>query len=228
MSKSARKKSAPNTAARAVAAPTPARPRTHASHTPYVIKHRRTWAYWAVGGLAVAGLLVVSFLSDSNRPGSSSGASTLAVGSRAPQLVGTDPLTGQLIDSTYLAGKNVLYYFSAGSTCQACMTQAQALQRDASQLARDHITLVMVTNDNAQTLAASARSYGLSIPMVADPGGAITNRFGAVGGGMDMGPNTADHSFVLVDRRGIVRFHEDFPSMWISTSALLHRFPMMA
>ncbi|HQT99348.1 MAG TPA: redoxin domain-containing protein [Acidimicrobiales bacterium] len=228
MSKSARKKSAPNTAARPAAAPTNARTRTPASHTPYVIKHRRTWAYWAVGGLVVAGLLFVSFLSDSNRPGSSSTNAILPVGSRAPQFAGSDPLTGQLISSTYLAGKNVLYYFSAGSTCQACMTQAQALQQDASQLARDHITLVMVTNDNAQTLAASARSYGLTIPMVADPGGVITNRFGAVGGGMDMGPNTADHSFVLVDRHGIVRFHEDFPSMWISTSALLHRFPMMA
>ncbi len=221
MSKSARKKPVRHLVA-------PAAARVPALRTPNVIKHPRTWTYWAAGALVIVGLLVVSFLSDSSRPGGPSGASTLAVGSRAPQLVGTDPLTGQLIDSTYLAGKNVLYYFSAGSTCQACMTQAQALQHDASQLTRDHITLVMVTNDNATTLAASARSYGLTIPMVADPGGAITNRFGAVGGGMDMGPNTADHSFVLVDRRGIVRFHEDFPSMWISTSALLHRFPMMA
>lgn len=228
MSKSARKKSAPRIAARPVVAPAANRTRTPAPHTPYAVKHHHTRIYWAAGALIIAGLLVMSFLSDSNRPGGSSGASTLAVGSRAPQFVGTDPLTGQLIDSTYLAGKNVLNYFSAGSTCQACMTRAQALQHDASQLTRDHITLVMVTNDNATTLAASARSYGLTIPMVADPGGAITNRFGTVGGGIDMGPNTTDHSFVLVDRHGIVRLHEDFPSMWISTSPLLHRFPMMA
>ena len=226
--KSARKKSATRIAARPVIAPTANRTRTPASHKPHVIKHHHAWIYWAAGALAIATLLFVSFLSDSNRPGGSSGASTLAVGSRAPQFAGTDPLTGQLIDSTYLSGRNILYYFSAGSTCQACMTQAQALQHDASQLNRDHITLVMVTNDSATTLAASARSYGLTIPMVADPGGVITSRFGAVGGGMDMGPNTADHSFVLVDRHGIVRFHEDFPGMWISTSALLHRFPMMA
>ncbi len=228
MSKSARNKSVARTVARPVGAPTTNRTRTPASHSPYVVKHHRTWIYWTTGALVIAGLLFVSFLSDLKHPGASSGTSTLAVGSRAPQFAGTDPLTGQLIDSKDLAGKNVLYYFSAGSTCQACMTQAQALQRDASQLTRDHITLVMVTNDSADTLAASARSYGLTLPMLADPDGSITNRFGAVGGGMDMGPNTADHSFVLVDRRGIVRFHEDFPSMWISTSALLHRFPTMA
>ena len=226
MSKSARKKSATRIVDRPVV-PTASRTRTSASHKPYVIRHHHAWIYWSAGALVIAAILFVSFLADSNRPGASSSVSSLAVGSRAPQFVGIDPQTGQLIDSTYLAGRNVLYYFSAGSTCQACMTQAQALQRDASQLTRDHITLVMVTNDNATTLAASARSYGLTIPMVADPGGVITSRFGAVGGGMDMGPNTADHSFILVDRHGIVRFHEDFPGMWISTSALLHRFPMM-
>ena len=227
MSKSTGKKSAPRIAVRPVVTATSNRTRSTASHTPYVVKHHRPWIFWAAGALVIAALLFVSSLADSNRPGASSGISSLAVGSRAPHFAGTDPLTGQLIDSTYLAGRNVLYYFSAGSTCQACMTQAQALQHDAAQLLRDHITLVMVTNDSATSLAASARSYGLTIPMVADPGGVMTSRFGAVGGGMDMGANTADHSFVLVDRHGIVRFHEDFPGMWISTSALLHRFPTM-
>lgn len=223
MSKPTAKKSA-----RPIVSKASDRPRTSASHKPHVVKHTRANIYWGLGALVIVGLLGVSFLTDSSRPGSSPASTRLPVGSRAPLFRGTDPLTGKLIDSTYLAGKNVLYYFSAGSTCQACMTQAQALQRDVQQLTRDHITLVMVTNDAATTLAASAHSYGLTIPMVADPGGAITNRFGAVGGGMDMGPNTADHSFVLVDRHGIVRFHEDFPGMWISTSALLHRFPMMS
>lgn len=222
MSKSARKKPTHRPVAR-TARPT----RTLASHRSKVTKRPRTRIYWAAGALVIVVLLIVSFQSDSNRPGQSSATTNLAVGSRAPQFAGSDPLTGQLIDSTYLAGKNVLYYFSAGSTCQACMTQAQALQRDSKQLAAAHIVLVMVTNDNATSLVAAAHSYGLTLPMVADPGGAITNRFGAVGGGMDMGPNTADHSFLLVDRHGVVRFHEDFPEMWISTSALLHRFPTM-
>jgi peroxiredoxin len=192
-----------------------------------VSKHSRTKLYWALGALAVVGLLVASFVADAGRPGNSSVNGRFAVGSRAPSFSGLDPLTGRWINSSSLAGKNVLYYFSAGSSCQACMTQAQALQRDDQQLARDNIALVMVTNDSASGLVAAAHSYGLTLPMVADPAGAITNRFGAVGGGMDMGPNTADHSFMLVDRKGIVRFRQDFPTMWISTSELMHRFPMM-
>jgi len=192
-----------------------------------VSRHSPVKLYWALGVLLVAGLLVASFMADSGRPANSAANGRFAVGSRAPSFSGLDPQTGQWINPQNLMGKNVLYYFSAGSSCQACMTQAQALQRDAQQLARDNINLIMVTNDSAAGLVAAAHSYGLTIPMVADPGGVITGRFGAVGGGMDMGPNTADHSFMLVDRTGIVRFHKDFPNMWISTSALIHQFPMM-
>ncbi|HVB71720.1 MAG TPA: redoxin domain-containing protein [Acidimicrobiales bacterium] len=222
MSKPARKK-----AARPTAQPAASRPRTQAARTPRVVQHTRAKFYWATGALALVVLLVVSFLVDSNRPSSSSASARLPVGSRASHFTGLDPLTGQMINSTYFAGKNILFYFSAGSSCQACVTQAQALQRDNQQLTRDHIVLVMVTNDSSAGLVAAAHAYSLSIPMVADPGGAITRRFDAIGGGMSMGPNSADHSFMLVDRHGIVRFHQDFPGMWISTSALLHRFPMM-
>ena len=222
MSKSARKK-----IVRPVVSPAAKRPHAPASHAPSLRGHARSKLYWALGSLAVVGLLVASFVADSGRPGTAAAKGHFAVGSRAPNFSGLDPLTGRWINSSSLAGKNVLYYFSAGSSCQACMTQAQALQRDNKQLARENITLVMVTNDSASGLVAAAHSYGLTLPMVADPAGAITNRFGAVGGGMDMGANTADHSFMLVDRRGVVRFRQDFPTMWISTSALLHRFPMM-
>lgn len=222
MSKSVRKK-----AVRPVVSPAGKRPHAPAPRSRSVNRHSRTKLYWAMGSLIVVGLLAISFAADAGRTGSSSVNGRFAVGSRAPSFSGLDPLTGRWINSSSLAGKNILYYFSAGSSCQACMTQAQALQRDDRQLARDNIALVMVTNDSASGLVAAAHSYGLTLQMVADPTGAITSRFGAVGGGMDMGPNTADHSFMLVDRKGIVRFHQDFPTMWISTSALLHRFPMM-
>jgi hypothetical protein len=45
---------------------------------------------------------------------------------------------------------------------------------------------------------------------------------------MDMGANMADHSFVLVDKMGIVRFHKDFPNMWITTAALLKQMPSVS
>lgn len=195
-----------------------------------------TGAYWIIGVVAAAALIGASFLPGGGSKSSGGGAKigpngveigTLAVGSTAPAFSGTNVLTGKVINSSTLAGRNVLYFFSSGSTCQACMGQAQALQQDIAQLRKDHLTLVMVTNDSTSSLLAAARAYKLTLPMVADPIGALTNLFGAVGGGMDMGANTADHSFILVDKSGVVRFHRDFPGMWITTAALMSKFPRM-
>ena len=155
-------------------------------------------------------------------------ADTLPVGSTAPAFSGRDVLTGKTINASTLKGQNVLYFFSSGTTCQACMVQAQALQQDSSLFAKAHMTLVMVTNDNVSALVAGAHAYKLTLPMVADPTGSLTARFGAVGGGMNMGANAADHSFILVDQTGTVLFHQDFPGMWISPAALIDKLPKVA
>jgi peroxiredoxin len=182
-----------------------------------------------IGLVMAAAVVGASFLVGG---GSSSGPTgvnirTLAVGSVAPTFSGTDALTSTAIDASTLAGENVLYFFNSGSTCQACMVEAQALQEDNSLFKKADITLVMVTNDSVPALVAAARVDKLTIPMVADPTGALTRRFGAVGGGMNMGANTADHSFILVDKSGVVRFHQDFPSMWISPVALFNEISRM-
>ena len=185
--------------------------------------------YWMIGLVLAAAVVGASFLVGG---GSSSGPTgvnirTLAVGSIAPTFSGTDAQTGKAIDASTLAGKNVLYFFNSGSTCQACMVEAEALQADISQFKKADIAIVMVTNDSVSALVVAARVDKLTIPMVADPTGALTNRFGAVGGGMNMGANTADHSFILVDKTGVVRFHRDFPSMWIAATALLNEVQRM-
>jgi thioredoxin-dependent peroxiredoxin len=187
-------------------------------------------AYWAVGALVlVVALIGGSFLiGGKSKVGPGVAASALPVGSTAPAFSGRDVLTGRQISASDLAGKNVLYYFSSGSSCQACMVQAQALQRDMVMLHKAHMSFVMITNDSASTLRAAANGYQLAVPMVADPQGMLTSSFGAVGGGMDMGDHMADHSFVLVDKTGTVRFHKDFPSMWITTSALLKQLPSVS
>lgn len=186
-------------------------------------------AYWAVGLVIAAAVVGASFLVGGGSSNGPTGVNirTLAVGSIAPTFSGTDALTGKAIDASTLAGKNVLYFFNSGSTCQACMVEAESLQEDNSLFKKADITLVMVTNDSVPALVAAARVDKLTIPMVADPTGELTTRFGAVGGGMNMGANTADHSFIMVDKKGVVRFHQDFPSMWITPAALLKELPKM-
>ena len=203
------------------------------------LRHLSTGAYWLIGLVVVAGLIGGSLLMGGNSSNGSTGASTstvpngvsastLPVGSAAPGFSGTDVLTGKTIDTSTLKGQNVLYFFSSGTTCQACMVQAQSLQQDSSLFAKAHMTLVMVTNDSASSLIAGAHAYKLTLPMLADPTGSLTTRFGAVGGGMNMGANMADHSFILVDQTGTVVFHQDFPGMWITPAALINKLPKVA
>jgi hypothetical protein len=43
-----------------------------------------------------------------------------------------------------------------------------------------------------------------------------------------MHANTADHTFVLVDKTGHVRFIKDYPKMWVDVNDLLRQLPKVA
>jgi peroxiredoxin len=183
-------------------------------------------ASWTLGiSLLIAVALGASFMLGS--PGNAARASApLSIGSSAPSFSGTNVLTGQPVDAKTLAGQNVLYFFSEGAGCQACMVQIQALQQHLVHLTRDHLTLVSITNDNDSTLAAAATGYKITTPVVSDPGLTMTKAFHALGGGMHA--DTASHTFILVDKSGKVRFDKDYPSMWIEPSSLLKLLPKVA
>jgi peroxiredoxin len=187
-------------------------------------------AYWLVALVAAAGLIVaVSVLGKGS--GNANAAGPLKVGAVAPHVVGKDVRTGETIDSKKLAGKNVLYYLSEGVMCQACLVQIQALQQHFEHLQRSHITLVSVTNDDPSTLAMAARDYKIATPLISDQSRGIVKSFGVLGGipsGVGMHNDTADHTFVLVDKTGHVRFIRDYPKMWIDVNQLLSQLPKVS
>jgi peroxiredoxin len=180
-----------------------------------------------VGALVVAGVVVLLAASFAVNRGSAPvghaanhmAGTYAAVGSRAPAFTGTNVITGKTVTSAQLSGKKVLYYFSEGSGCQACMVQAQSLEQESAALHAQNITLVSVTNDSPSILRQAASAYRLKGTFVADPERTLTTRFGALGGGMHA--DTADHTFILVDQAGIVRFHQDYPNMWVEPADLL-------
>jgi peroxiredoxin Q/BCP len=185
--------------------------------------------YWLVGLLAVAAVIGATFVvgkgSDANAAG------PIKVGAVAPQVVGRDVVSGQTVDSKQLAGKDVLYYLSEGVMCQACLVQIQALQQHFNHLKGRHLTLVSVTNDDPSTLAQAASDYKITTPLVADTNRKIVKSFGVMGGipaGVGMHNDTADHTFVLVDKTGRVRFVKDYPKMWIDVNALLKQLPQVS
>jgi peroxiredoxin len=217
MSKQSRR---PNRATRHV------KPPAKSTQTRWPLSSTTTWTFGIL--LLVAALLGGTFLfGGAKTSGSVAGeAAPLALGSNAPSFSGTDVISGQAIDAKSLAGKNVLYYFSEGAGCQACMVQIQALQQHLVHLQQAHLTLVSITNDNDSTLGDAASGYKITTPLISDADRSLTKRFGALGGGMHV--DTASHTFILVDKSGKVRFDKDFPSMWVDVPALLKQLPKVA
>ena len=180
----------------------------------------RRYLYGGLAVLAAAALLGASLLVG----GSSKNTSTAAkVGAEAPSFAGYDVVSGRQLSSRELAGKDVLYFFNEGVMCQACLVQIQSLEKHLAHLSQRHLTLVSITNDDPSTLRQAAADYRITTPLIADSSRELTKRFGALGGGMHA--DTADHTFILVDRTGRVRFHRDYPRMWIDPNTLLEELP---
>ena len=187
-----------------------------------------TRALWLLALTGAIGLVVAVSLV--GRGSNANAAGPIKVGEKAPVVSGLDVVTGRQIGSSQLAGKNVLYFLNEGVMCQACLVQIQAMQQHAAELRRLGLVLVSVTNDDAGTLGQAARDYRITTPLIADSSRAIVNSFGVLGGipsGVGMHSDTADHTFVLVDKTGHVRFIRDYPRMWIGVSQLLKDLPTL-
>jgi peroxiredoxin Q/BCP len=185
--------------------------------------------YWLATLVAVGAVIGASFVV--GKGSNANAAGPLKVGARAPAVSGRDVVSGRQLSSKQLAGKDVLYYLSEGVMCQACLVQIQALQQHFDHLKGRHLTLVSVTNDDPTTLAQAASDYKISTPLIADTNREIVKSFGVMGGipsGVGMHNDTADHTFVLVDRTGHVRFIKDYPKMWIDVNALLKQLPKVS
>lgn len=209
------------------------RPNRAARHQEPLASSKQAWRpsqnlYWLAGMVAVVALLGATFLIGGKQ--NANAAPPIKVGAVAPRVVGNDVLTRNRIDSKSYAGKNVLYYLNEGVMCQACLVQIQALQQHVAHMNGLRLTLVSITNDDASTLAMAARAYKITTPLIADTNRSITKSFGVLGGiphGVGMHADTANHTFVLVDRSGKVRFIKDYPKMWADVNTLLEQLPKL-
>ena len=185
--------------------------------------------YWLAALVGVGALIGATFLVGGKPNANAAG--PVKVGDVAPAVVGRDVLTGREVNSKDFAGHNVLYYLNEGVMCQACLVQIQALQQHFAHLERDHLALVSITNDDPSTLAQAAGDYRITTPLISDYDRAITKSFGVLGGipaGVGMHADTANHTFVLVDKTGKVRFVKDYPNMWADVNTLLDALPKLS
>ncbi len=148
----------------------------------------------------------------------------------APAFDERNAITGEPVSSELLRGKNVLLFFSEGVMCQACFQQIQALEARDADLKRRGLVLVNITNDKPEDAQKAASTYRLSTPLIADDDRDMSGAYDVLGQGMH--PNTAGHTFILVDRQGVIRWRRDYwlgsdPTMYVKPDKLFADIPSL-
>ncbi len=172
----------------------------------------------AVVVVAVVGLYFLSSFHHSSAGTSGaagSGAYPYAVGSpglgrQAPN-VNLPATTGGSFDlASYRGHKPVLLYFQEGLTCQPCWDQISVIQKDEAKFRALGIgPIVSITTDPLGEITQKARDQGLTIPVLSDEGGRVSDSYSARDFGM-MGHDRDGHTFVLVGRDGKILWRADY------------------
>ena len=165
-----------------------------------------------VVGLGV--LLAIFLISTGGGSPASAGSYPYAVGSPGPgrvappiQLASTQ---GGQFNLAAQRGKTVLLYFQEGLTCQPCWNQIADLQEHAAQLKAAGIgQVVSITGDPIGAITQKTRDMGLTIPVLSDPGLAVSQSYHANSYGM-MGAGADGHTFILVGPDGVIRWRADY------------------
>ena len=131
-------------------------------------------------------------------------------GQQAPN-VNLPATTGGSFDlASYHGRKPVLLYFQEGLTCQPCWDQISAIEKEIPKFRALGIgPIVSITTDPLGEITQKASDQGLTIPVLSDEGGRVSDTYSARNYGM-MGHDRDGHSFVLVGKDGKVLWRADY------------------
>jgi len=199
------------------AAPKPIRAAQRRSTTTAGSRTRLVVTSLLVVGAAVGGLYLLS-----NRNHASTGTSNGNSGSYPYQVgapgrgaaapdVKLPATTGGTFDlASYRGKKPVLLYFQEGLTCQPCWDQISAIEKDRAKFAALGIgPIVSITTDALGQITQKASDEGLTIPVLSDDGGRVSDSYSARDFGM-MGHDRDGHTFVLVGKNGTIVWRADY------------------
>jgi peroxiredoxin Q/BCP len=102
-------------------------------------------------------------------------------------------------------GKVVVLAFYPGDFTPVCLRQLQHYETEIERMKATGATLWAVSTDTLELHERMAKSYALSFPLLADPGGKVSAAYG-----VRSVLGSARRSIFVIDRAGIVRYaHED-------------------
>ena len=122
---------------------------------------------------------------------------------------GADPEPARLGAADF-AGRWLVLYFYPRDFTSGCTLEARGFQRDLETYRRAGATVVGVSADDADSHASFCGSEGLAFPLLSDPGGVVSRRYGSW-----MAPYSLRHSF-LIDPAGILR------ARWVGVNPSRH------
>jgi len=185
----------------------------------------QSWAdpkrlFWPAVVVVAIGLLAFVALRNNN---TSSGAKASQGGGSYPYAVGSPargasapavnlPATsgGTFNLAAYKGKTQVLLYFQEGLTCQPCWDQIAAIQKDRAKFNAVGIgPIVSITTDPLNLIKQKASDDGLTIPVLSDQGGQVSDSYNARNFGM-MGHDRDGHTFVLIGKDGRIRWRADY------------------
>ena len=116
-------------------------------------------------------------------------------------------------------GRNVLLYFNEGVGCGACFSQMAEFEQSSQALSAAGVTVVPIVANPVADVRQEMAQFGLHTPYLIDPDTRVSQAYSMLGQGMHA--NLPGHGFALVDASGRLRWHMEYPSMYVSTSDLL-------
>jgi peroxiredoxin len=182
----------------------------------YPARRIATWLAWT---LAVVALFAVAILTTGKR---SSAANRLKSGP-APAFAAQNTVNGRLLTSAVFKKGDTLLFFSEGVMCQACLEQIQSLERMSGQLEKRHVALVSITPDSPAQLHQAVAEYKIHTPLLSDESRRMSTDYDVLGLGMHA--DMPGHTFILVDRHGVIRWRHDYTKMFVPPNELLKAIP---
>lgn len=128
------------------------------------------------------------------------------IGQPAPlfDLDGVAPGPDGAVRETHLSteefqGRWIALYFYPKDFTSGCTLEARGFQGDLASFHARNAEVVGVSADDAEAHLSFCGSEGLAYPLLSDPGGLVSRRFGSW-----LAPFSARHSF-LIDPKGVLR-----------------------
>lgn len=125
-----------------------------------------------------------------------------------------------------LRGKNVVLFFNEGLMCYpACWNQVAQLGTDSRFNSPDTVALSVVVDQPGQWQQAIAKMPDLAkATMLFDRGGAASGQLGVLTSTSSMHKgSTPGHTYILLDKQGVVRFVYDDPNMAINNDMIYQK-----